>query len=83
MAKPAIGATILYCGHEATFLADIWEINGVNVVRASSSPINLSRPATKATHQIRDFPVAGFWRPDLGIFVVPEKQVISLADEAT
>jgi hypothetical protein len=29
----------------------------------------------QATHHVVDFPSSGFWRPDLGVFVVPEDQV--------
>jgi hypothetical protein len=38
MSKPAIGAVVQYCGHKATFIADIFEIEGVNVVRANFTP---------------------------------------------
>jgi hypothetical protein len=31
-----------------------------------------------ATHHIWDFPNSGFWRPDLGVFVVPGDQVFFL-----
>jgi hypothetical protein len=44
-------------------------------------PVNdktLKRPAIGATHHLIDFPSAGFWRPDLGVFVVPERQVADL-----
>lgn len=80
MSKAAIGARVQYCGHDGTFVADIFEVEGANVVRASE-PItagNLQRPAKSATHHIVDFPSGGFWRPDLGVFVVPKKQVREL-----
>jgi hypothetical protein len=80
MSKPAIGAHIQYCGHEGLFVADIFEIEGVNVVRASQ-PVtagNLMRPATGATHHLVDFPSPGFWRPELGVFVVPKSQVMEV-----
>jgi hypothetical protein len=80
-----MGAIVRYCGHQATFVADIFEIDGVNVVRASCGIGNsdrfmnqLSRDASayySATHQLTDFPRSGFWRPDLGVFVVPGSQV--------
>jgi hypothetical protein len=74
---PTIGATVQYCGHDATFIADIYVVEGVAVVRAATSHVdrNLQRPARGATHHIVDFPKAGFWRPDLGVFVVPLSQV--------
>lgn len=76
MSRSAIGAQVQFCGHDGTFIADIFEIDGVNVVR-SPVPVNggmLKRPAV-ATHTMEDFPRAGFWRPDIGVFVVPAAQV--------
>ena len=80
MSKAAIGAIVQYCGHDGTFVADIFVVGNTNVVRASRnvSPENLERPARGATHLVSDFPIRGFWRPDLGIFVVPQKQVVNL-----
>lgn len=74
--KSAIGACVRYCGHNATFVADITEVAGACVIRANG-PIDkvLTRPADGETHHVSDFPVAGFWRPDLGVLVVPSSQV--------
>ena len=80
MSEAAIGAMVRYCGHNGTFVADIFRIAGVNVIRANG-PVTmktLTRPAKAPTHQLEDFPQAGFWRPDLGVFVVPEAQVTKL-----
>ena len=82
MKNGKVGAIVQYCGHEATFIADIWYVGNVNVVRANG-PIDkcLNREPkafTSATHHVSDFPTPGFWRPDLGVFVVPEKQVTEL-----
>lgn len=80
MSKPAIGAKVAYCGHDGYFIADILLVAGANVVRADG-PVevgNLERPADGATHTILDFPVSGFWRPDLGVFVVPKDQVTEI-----
>lgn len=74
------GARVRYCGHDAWFIADIVDVAGATVVRATG-PISgdtLNRPGTNATHHIRDFPKLGFWRPDLGVFVVPQEQVVEL-----
>lgn len=74
-----MSARALYCGHDATFVADIWRIGNVNVIVANG-PLHghnntlLERPARGATHHVKDFPEAGYWRPEKGIFVVPEKQ---------
>jgi len=35
-----------------------------------------------ATHQLEDFPQAGFWKPEKGIFIVPERQVTELKRKA-
>lgn len=80
MSRAKMGARIQYCGHNGTFVADIFEVAGANVVRANGpvTTSNLVRPANDATHYMMDFPVAGFWRPDIGVFVVPEDQVKEL-----
>ncbi len=81
MSKEAMGARVMYCGHDGYFVADICCVAGANVVRATGAvtPGNLIRPIQQksepATHTLLDFPTAGFWRPDLGVFVVPEDQV--------
>ena len=72
------GACVLYCGHDATFRADLFEIEGAIVIRAAG-PIDesrLQRPAARPTHHVTDSPRSGFWRPDLGILVVPRGQCI-------
>jgi hypothetical protein len=87
MSGAFLGALVEYCGHNACFVADIYEIEGVNVVRAngrvnSDSLIYDRSVKEKATHRLVDFPVAGFWRPDLGVFVVPSSQVVWLRANA-
>ena len=78
MAKSKMGALVLYCGHRACFTADITRVGTANVVR-SSGPVtmeNVNRlDYEHATHHMVDYPEGGFWRPDLGVFVVPESQV--------
>jgi hypothetical protein len=74
-----MGAVVLYCGHNGTFLADLTVIEGAVVVRPNG-PVKLDRldrsseSVQFATHHLVDFPVAGFWRPELGVFVVPAAQ---------
>ncbi len=78
MAKAVIGAQVQYCGHPGWFIADIFEVGNVNVVRANKAVTGdvLYRGSDNIrTHHIVDFPVRGFWRPDLGVFVVPKTQV--------
>ena len=79
MKHGAVGAKVRYCEHDAHFLADIYLVGNVLVVRANG-PINkvLIRPAHEPTHHLSDFPTPGFWRPDLGVFVVPQDQVTEL-----
>lgn len=93
MAKAHMGAKVKYCGHEAYFVADIFEVAGANVIRANG-PINdylvrnpngrledldqLNHPNHGLTHHVSDFPQPGFWRPDLGVLVVPADQVTKL-----
>jgi hypothetical protein len=81
MSKAKMGARVAYCGHDGYFVADIFEIEGVNVVRANGkvSGDSIIRPADAATHHLSDFPGPGFWRPDLGVFVVPSDQVKELS----
>lgn len=78
MAEAYMGAVIHYCGHDAVFVADIFRIGDVNVIKAGNEkPIEkqLKRPAKNATHHLSDFPHSGCWMPQRGVFVVPEKQV--------
>lgn len=84
MSKSTIGANVLFCGHQGHFIADIFVVGDCNVVRASGrvTADNLDRTMLHAaTHHISDYPVNGFWRPDLGVFVVPSKQVTELNDK--
>lgn len=82
MAKAAIGANVIFGGHNGHFIADIFVVGNCNVVRASRevTPDNLDRTMMhNATHHLSDYPASGFWRPDLGVFVVPKSQVTELA----
>ena len=78
--KGRIGAIVRYCGHNATFVADVIEVGGACVVVANGDIDKcLVRPASnKVTHHIVDFPSAGYWNPRKGIFVVPSDQVVLL-----
>ena len=80
MARAKMGAVVKYCGHDGTFVADIYECAGANVVHAGG-PINgdtIDRSSRRATHYLTDFPVASFWHPRTGMFVVPADQVKEL-----
>lgn len=75
-------ALVLFCGHEGYFVADTIAVGNAVVVRASGpvTPANIVRDNRfgVATHHLVDFPKPGFWRPDLGVFVVPAKQLKKL-----
>ena len=81
MSKSAMGAIVQFCGHRGTFIADIYDIGECNVVHASrevnGDTINRDN-FDAATHHISDFPKAGFWKPRIGVFVVPKSQVTEL-----
>lgn len=74
MRKAMIGAKVIYCGHHGYFLADIMKVGSAFVVRANGkvSGDNIVRQdvEAEATHHLTDMH-GGFWRPDLGVFVVP------------
>jgi len=75
--KAAIGAHVQYCGHDGWFVADVFHFEGVVGVKANGpvTPGNIVRNRMdEATHQISDFPKAGLWCPDRGVFCVPEDQ---------
>ncbi len=77
------GVWVQYCGHNAMFKADLFRVRGAVCVRANGpirdgSAGNLFRPAKGCKYHLEDFPDAGFWRQDLGVFVVPEEQVTKL-----
>lgn len=82
MSQARMGAIVKYCGHDGCFLADIHKVGNTNVINAAK-PVtmdNLTRPARRCTHHISDFPTAGFWKPQKGIFVIPEKQCIEITE---
>ena len=71
------GAWVKYCGHDAMFVADVFEIEGAVAIYANGDiEKSLVRPATaEATHHVEDFPQAGMWKPRRGVLVVPKDQV--------
>lgn len=77
MSVGGAGLTVRYCGHDGTFVADVYEVAGAVVVRAGGpvSAETIRRPARGYTRHLLDFPKAGFWRPELGVFVVPADQL--------
>lgn len=80
MSRGIAGAIVRYCGHDASFIADIYRVGNVNVIHANGPILKcLTRPCSPhATHWLQDFPSAGFWKPNVGIFAVPASQVLEL-----
>lgn len=74
-----MGVMVKYCGHNGSFIADVWELGPFAFVQASA-PVKaetLDR-VTRPTHRLSDFPKAGIWQPHNGMFVVPKTQVEEL-----
>lgn len=81
--KSKTGAIVRFCNHRGVFAADVYVIEGAVIVRASGpvTPANINRSEdaySAATHWIHDFPKPCFWRPELGLFVVPAEQAVTL-----
>lgn len=77
--KNVCGVSVRYCGHKASFVADITVVGEAVVVR-HDGPVTMEnvdrsvKSFNAAPFHLMDFPSAGFWRPDLGVFVVPKSQ---------
>lgn len=65
--------------HDLVFMADLYDVAGAMVVRANGPVVrgkNALAPPLAATimgsvtHELLDDHGAGFWREDLGVFVV-------------
>ncbi len=85
MSESKMGAKVKYCGHDGWFIADIFELKGVNVVRGNGRIRyeTLNKPAhPEATHHLTDCPDSGVWMPDIGVFVVPKSQVKEIKNGA-
>ncbi len=76
------GAIVHMISHDLVFAADLYEVSGAIVVRANGPLVRDGNcwPRTakfcethQPTHELRDD--HGFWREDLGIFVVPRELV--------
>lgn len=74
------GALVHMIPHDLVFSADLFEIAGAMVVRANG-PLHVGVNCWKSsapfcdrhqpTHELHDDHGTGFWRDDLGVFVVP------------
>lgn len=76
MSAPRMGAVVLFCGHDASFSADVFKVGNANVVIANGDLEKrgvLTRPArADCTHHVSDMH-GGVWKPHRGLFVVPVK----------
>lgn len=73
------GVLVQYCGHKGSFVADVFEVAGAYVVRPNG-PIDLGNLDRQSSPEywVTDYPEAGFWRPDLGVLVVPKEQLVKM-----
>lgn len=73
------GAIVHMIPHDLVFQADLYEVAGAIVIRANGPIIRDGNawPSRKfcehhqPTHELLDDHGTGFWREDLGVFVVP------------
>jgi hypothetical protein len=81
------GAMVHMLAHDLVFAADIFEVAAAIIVRANGPLVRgvncwpSSAPFCehhKPTHELYDRPTDGFWRDDIGIFVVPSSQLRAL-----
>lgn len=71
------GAIVYFMNYDVVAPADIYQVGNARVVRTpqtlgeyQNAPLDL-----KPTHAIHSTGIVEFWRPDLGVFVVPEDLV--------
>jgi hypothetical protein len=71
------GVRVIYCGHNGWFIADVYWWGDTCLVHTDGpvSGSSLNRPAVDCDYQLSDSPVAGFWNPQKGIFMVPKSQM--------
>lgn len=70
------GARVYFADYNVTLSADIYAVEGVVVVRTCSwRDEAFPRGDEGATHNLYAPPggVDQFWRPDIGVFVVPQR----------
>ena len=78
------GATVHILPYDLVFQADLFEIAGAMVVRANGPLVRghncweSSVDIFKPTHELLDDHGTGFWRDDLGVFVVRKDLVREL-----
>lgn len=71
------GAIVYFMNYDVVAPADIYQVGNARVVRIPMSldEYRVMSLDLKPTHAIRSTGIMEFWRPDLGVFVVPEDLV--------
>jgi hypothetical protein len=87
-----VGAIVHMLPHDLVFAADLWRVAGAVIVRASGPVLHGSRvcwPRTSQvcrenppTHELSDNLAEEFWKPEIGVFVVPEDKLKVLGAES-
>jgi hypothetical protein len=81
------GALVHMIPHDIVFSADLFEVAGAVVVRANGPIVHGHNAWDRAskfcehhqpTYELHDDHGTGFWRDDLGVFVVPANFVVKL-----
>lgn len=81
------GAIMHMIPHDLVFNADLFEVAGAIVVRANGPIVRDGNAWPRSakfcehhqpTHELRDDHGTGFWREELGVFVVPSHLVVAL-----
>lgn len=79
------GAVIHMVPHGLVFSADLFEVAGAIVIRANGALTRgtncwtIAESPRDPTHDLHDDRGTGFWRDDLGVFVVPRDKLIEIA----
>jgi len=81
--KVILGAVVQYCGHNGSFVADIYIVEGVTATVVANGPVTpenlLRNDSCVATHHLTSSPDTGCWKPNRGFFSVPVTQLSDLA----
>ena len=81
------GATVHMIPHDLVFQADLYEIAGAIVIRANGHIVRGGNAWPRSapfcehhqpTHEMHDDHGRGFWREDIGVFVMPADLVRAL-----
>lgn len=85
------GATVHMIPHDIVFQADLFEVGGAMVIRANGPIVHGGNAWPRSakfcehhlpTHELLDDHGTGFWREDLGVFVVTPDLLRALPQSA-